>query len=242
MIQTIVVATHEYQWLLWPFASLFAKYWGQETITWVGDRPEGDLPENVRFMRVPCYADGIWKWDRSFGNGFNSIMEYYGSWVVCVFLPDQWLSASVDRRGIELLAHYMYEHNDVIRGHLVGDTPFYIYGGRREDWLGREIWEGKDPHVGVDAAITFPPSLWNAKAVKGLFEPGWTLWQCESLGTDRVRQNFPELRVAGIYPPPLYRAHVLNHYDHNVDLRPLCEEDRELVKQFVNERWWKVIE
>jgi hypothetical protein len=62
-ISFVVFGTHEYQWALRPFAHLFAKYWGEETVTYVGDRPlKGDLvavflPDH--WVRRPVQLDTV---------------------------------------------------------------------------------------------------------------------------------------------------------------------------------------
>ena len=245
MIQTIVIGTHEYQWALWPFAALFAKYWGSQKVIYFADRQEGDLPPNIEFRRVPCYSEGVWPWAHWFGNGFNSIMAYLEGWIVCVFLPDHWLCEPVYHRGIDLLGYYMHLHGDVVRGNVTAKTAFYNYGHHYTNWNGLDVWEveKRHPDAGLDGGLTFSTSLWNPRLARQIIEPHWNLWDCELLGTRKFYNEFPQWRVVGSFPPPIHRAQGLSHHVlRGVNLTELTrKEDRDLVRPMIP-AGWEIIE
>ena len=167
-IVVALVGTHEYEWAVWIFATLFKKYWGEGIIAYVGDRQEGELPANVQFYRVPCYSEGVWVWAHWFGNGLNSFFERCGDTPVLLFLPDQWLKEPVWHEGIYSLARYMRGKPDIIRGNVTADVRLYGYGSHVDTWEEWEIWQTSvdSPHASLDGGLTFCPSLWNPRLAR----------------------------------------------------------------------------
>ena len=243
-IVVALVGTHEYEWAVWIFATLFKKYWGEGIITYVGDRQEGELPANVQFYRVPCYSEGVWVWAHWFGNGLNSFFERCGDTPVLLFLPDQWLKEPVWHEGIYSLARYMRGKPDIIRGNVTADVRLYGYGSHVDTWEEWEIWQTSvdSPHASLDGGLTFCPSLWNPRLAREIIEPHWTLHNCEIMGTQKMQTTRRDLRTVGIFPPPIHRAHGL-HRDQKetVNLLNVLDVDRPVVRQYVPPVW-KVIE
>lgn len=236
--QVMIVASYAYEWAVQVAARLFAKYWPGRPVLYFADRFTGPFPDNVTPIRVPCYSEGVWPWAHWFGQGLISICEYLEEWPVLFLQADHWLNAPVDGEGIGVLAHYMSEHPDVIRGNVTAGTPLEAHGHEIVQWYGYSIIAG-DPRglAGFDAALTFCPSLWNPTALKQIIEPGWTFQQCEALGTKKMLAQ-AKYRTVGILPPPLSRAHVLRHAQpHTVFMHDVAPEDRAMCRGWVRELW-----
>jgi len=233
-----VVGTHQYQWALWPFAGLFYKYWGPGTVTYCGDRLEGELPDNLEFVQVPAYLMGEWPWESWFGNGLRSYLETVDDPIVALFLPDHWICDMVHDDLVLALHDYMLEHEDVVRGNLTAGTPLDQYGELLDTWEGIEIIgvSPTHPHASLNGGMTFCPSLWNREWLIKLLEPSWDLWQCETLGTRKVAEE--GLRAVGTRPPALRRVHGLSHRQpETVFLEGLRGEDWALVRRHLPEGW-----
>ena len=238
----IVVGTHEYQWALWPFATFFQKYWGDQVVTWVGDRVLGPVPDNLEFVQVPAYKEGVWPWEHWFVNGLRSILENVGdSPIVALFLPDHWICKKVNKRQALGLERYMLQH-PTLRGNLADDTCLNQHGEVLRKWYGMDIVSvaPDDPHCGFCGGITFAPALWDRKRLFDLLDPGWSLWQAEKVGTEKFAQSglYPEVRSVGTRPGILRRAHAMYHAQpRTAFLEGLCEEDRETVRRWLPAGW-----
>lgn len=233
-----VVGTHDYQWALWPFAALFLRYWGPETVEYCGDRLDGDLPANLAFVQVPAYRMGEWPWQHWFGNGLASYLETVQDPIVGLFLPDHWIRDPVNLEAAVVLEAYLLAHDDVVRGCLAGGTALDQHGDVVCTWDGIDIVSvpPDHPHASLDGGMAFCPSLWNRRRLLNLVEPGWTLWQCEALGTRKMAQR--GLRSVGTWPPALWRAAGLSHADGKVArLEGLRGEDWALVRSHLPNGW-----
>ena len=242
----IVLGTHEYQWALWPFAALFQKYWGDQVVTYVGDRLEGPLPENLEFVQVPAYSQGVWNWEHWFGNGLMSILENVGEDpVVALFLPDHWLCAKVNKRKVQGLEAYVLRH-PTLRANLTAGTCLDQHGEVVRSWYGMEIvsvppW---DIHCGQSGGVTFAPALWDRELLLKLLERHWSLWGAEKLGTEKFAREgiqgrqYPEIRSVGTRPAILKRAHGMYHgQPRTVFLEDLSPEDQETVRRHLAAGW-----
>jgi len=216
----IVLGTHEYQWALWPFAELFQKHWGDDPVTYVGDHLDGPLPDNLEFVQVPAYSEGVWNWQHWFGAGLMSILENVGTDpVVALFLPDHWLCQRVNRRHLQGLEAYVLRH-PTLRANLAAGTCLEGHGEVLRQWYGMEIvsvppW---DIHCGQSGGLTFAPALWDREHLLKILEPGWSLWGAEQVGTQRFAERgipgvgkYPDVRSIGTRPAILKRAHGMYH-------------------------------
>jgi len=241
----IVIGTHEYQWALWPFAALFQKYWGDETVTYVGDRLEGPLPDNLEFVQVPAYKEGVWNWEHWFGAGLMSILEEVGTDpVVALFLPDHWLCEKVNKRKVKGLEAYTLRF-PTLRANLTAGTCLDQHGEVVRQWYGMDIVSvsPSDPHCSFGGGVTFAPALWDRERFHRLLERHWSLWGTEQLGTEKFAREglYPEVRSVGTRPGILKRAHGLYHgQPRTVFLGDLEGEDRETVARHVP-GGWKVV-
>jgi hypothetical protein len=239
MVTPVLIATHEYEWAIHIFAALFARYWGGEQVVYFGDRQEDELPANVEFRRVPAYAEGIWPWRWWFGNGLRSICEALEGQLMALFLPDHWLNRPVDTSIVARLADYMDHRPALVRANLTDDQAW----GRAElveFWRGVGVVEIKpwDIHHGLNGGLTFCPSLWRPELLARLIEPHWTLWECERLGTERVKVAYPNIQAVGSLPAALSRTHGLGQGRPNVAcLAGLNDEDRAVVLDYLPEGW-----
>lgn len=228
-MEVILIGTQDYNWCLPIFAELFAKYWG-ESVKYIGDTPPAKLPENVTFEQVPIYTQGIWPWDHWFGNGLRSICHKYRDEIITLFLLDHWLNQPVNLSGIKELATYMKRDKHIIRGNMTGGNAWQ--GAKQIDsYNGLDIryipaW---DIHHSLEGGMTFTPSLWNTNLLDKFIEPAWTPWECEKLGTRRMKENH-HIYTVGAYPALLSHTHGLYHGDRRrVSVGGLVEEDREIV-------------
>ena len=233
----IVVGTHEYEWAVRIFAILFAKYWG-EPVTYWGDRePASDL--GLPFRQVPAYTEGIWTWGLWYSDGLRSILETFEG-LVAMFLPDQWLAAPVDKGAVAVLASYMQEHGDVVRGNLTAGSCLDQYGGIVAERGGYEIVQVHpgNPHCSIMGGTAGLAALWNAANFASLLESGWNLWDVEKRGTDKMARLWPRWRSVGIRPAPVRRVHALGQQRRNVvNLEGMPEEDREIARGMLPAGW-----
>jgi hypothetical protein len=240
-METIIIGTHEYQWALHPLAHLYQRYWSNDQLLWYGDRVEGPLPDNVEFRQVPAFGEGEWPWDHHFGRGLISILQALRDDVVCILLPDHWLSAGVDRRAVHTLERYM-RTNKVLRGNLTAGTCLDQHGVvvksyRRYDVVG---CAPTDHHCSFGGGLTFCPSLWSREGLLRLLEPGWSLWESESVGTQKfARMMWVEgWTSVGIVPAPVKRCHGLSRAAPKAaNLAGLAKGDREAVAAMLPDGW-----
>lgn len=241
----ILVGTHEYEWAVNIFARLYEKYWPDgPRVHYIGDRVEGFLAPNVHFMQVPCYSEGVWDWEHWFGAGLQAICDWLGDRLFLLFLPDHWLYQPVSAIYIEMLALYMKDHSEIVRGGVTAKAPIYDYGTVEYQEHSIDILTASscDQHVSLEGGLTFYPSLWNPRLLRELIEPGWTLQRCESLGTARMCEERKELRSVSISPAPIYRAHTLRHaQSKRVFLQDVSPPDRLLVRHYIP-NGWEIIE
>lgn len=239
-VKLIVIGTHEYEWSVHIFAHLFAKYWGEDVVIYIGDRVVGDLPDNIEFMQVPCFSEGVWPWDHWLGHGLNSIFAFFERELVCLFLLDHWLNSPVYHPSVESLARFMSANSHVVRGTILAGDAVFGRGHILTEWEGNEIWTvGPDnQHASISGGITFCPSLWNPTRARQIIKPQWTLQECETLGTRRMRDEFPPYISVGIRPAPLHRAHGMHHSQaRTVNLLCVREEDRQFVREHIPSDW-----
>ena len=200
-------------------------------MTYWGDRePASDL--GLPFRQVPAYREGIWDWGLWYSDGLRSILEAFGG-LVAMFLPDQWLVAPVDKDAVGVLASYMGEHGDVVRGNLTAGTCLDLHGGIIEERGGHEIVQVHpgNPHCSIMGGTAGIAALWDAANFASVLESGWNLWDVEKRGTDRMAREWPRWRSVGIRPAPVRRAHALSQHRRGVvNLDGMSGEDRETVR------------
>ena len=204
-----MVGTRAYEWQIAPFAHLFARYWGPETVTWYGDDHAKPLPDNVAFRRIPG-----WVWYKGFGRGLLRVLEELEGDVFCLFLLDHWISRPVDREGVDTLRGYV-EGNRVLRGNLWSDFNICIYQDAEKvgEAGGLEFWTvpANHPHHSLMGGMTFSPALWDRRLLAPLIEPEWDLWECEALGTAKLWHMADAPISVGTRPHLLDMAHVHRH-------------------------------
>lgn len=237
MVTPVLIATHNHEWVVRIFAALFVKYWGDEKVIYFGDTHEGELPENLEFRQVPAYSEGVWPWQHWFGNGLKSICKAMEGQTLALFLADHWLIERVDLEVVARLADYMAHRPGIIRASLDTDWENAEFV---EGWQGLDILEVKpwDIHAGFYGGTTFCPSLWNPMLLDKVVEPHWTLWECERLGTEKVKQAYPNIRAIGSKPRALDRVHGLVHtLPKMANLTGFRGEDREIAMRHLPDGW-----
>lgn len=227
-MRTIVLGTHEYQWVLWPFAALFAKYASPDRLLYIGDRLDDEvLPDNVDFMQVPAYSQGVWDWRKWFSNGFVSILNHFEGELLLIFLLDHWLNRPIDHAGLDRIARYMADNDGVIRAGLHIDRLNTDYYKQLED--GIISIPPYDIHASLHGGVTFNPSIWRPELAARLFGHGWSLWDCELVGTQRAGTLYPAKYAIAAYPSVVSYTHGLVHTSRKVNLISLSDEDRRMV-------------
>lgn len=241
----IVVGTHEYEWALQVFAHQFIRFWNNVPVTYWGDRaPQVKLPKNFTFKQVPAYAEGIWPWEHWFGNGLSSILLAIPDDLVVIFLPDHWLNAVVNKTVVRTLGEFMRENDNVLRGNLTQGTGIESYGRVVEKRWDIDILtiSPADVHCGFIGGMTFAPAIWNRKLLLEILEPHWDLWQCESLGTQKMAREKPEWMSVGSRPGALSRAHGLFHgQPKTAFIGDLDDKAKEYIVSVLPAGWkWKI--
>lgn len=233
-MRTILLGTHQYQWALWPFATLFAKYVSSDKLLYIGDKVDDDyLPDNIEFMQVPAYAEGEWNWYQWFSDGFISILEQFRDELLLVFLPDHWINREIDHAGLDKLVQYMADDKRVFRAALRIDCPNTEHiENLTDDFISIPPF---DIHAGFHGGITFCPSIWRPELALNLFESGWDLWKCEKLGTEKARLLYPAQFAIAAYPGVLSYTHGLVHTSRKVNFIGLNDEDRRMVMESLPE-------
>jgi len=233
----ILIGTQGYNWLLNPFAYLFSKYWN-EPILYIGDSPPDTLPANVDFLQVPAYAEGIWPWSHFFGNGLISICKHFEGKIITLFLLDHWLNRPVSLTDVGILTKYMDKNRHIIRANLT-EQPCWQSANKIDNYSGLDIiyFPAWDIANSFSGGITFCPSLWNTDLLCEIIEPHWTIWECERLGTEKMKTRHDIISV-GTMPALLSRVHGLYHDKYKMAyLAGLSVEDGEIVKSFIPEGW-----
>lgn len=229
---SILLGTSQYEWALYPFANLYSKYFGGP-ILYVTDRIEHALPDNVNLTIVPAFRNGIWDWATCFGEGLKSIGYYFTDQIIAIFLLDHWLNSPVDTEVIFSLERYMINHPEIIRVNLTDDLSWHSSETETIDtWENLEIIEIKpwSIHSGYNGGISFSPSLWRAELLARIVQSGWSLWDCEKLGSEVIKVEYPKVRAIGSNPAVLTRAHGLVHGQPKiVNLVGLSSDDQKMV-------------
>lgn len=235
----ILLGTHEYEWAINIFSELFAKYYGDESILYFGDRQEGELPSNINFQPVPCFSEGSWPWKTTFGEGLKSICYSHFGDIILIFLPDHWLNKPVDKKVIQQLESYMKSHPNVVRANLTDDLSWHTGEVEKvETWQDLEIVEVKpwSIHAGFNGGITFCPSLWNPQLLGRTVQSHWELAVCEYMGTEVIKRDYPNIRSVGSHPAALTRTHGLFHAQpKRANIDGLSEEDKNIVLKHLPE-------
>lgn len=228
----ILIGTHEYEWALQPFSDLYSKYFGG-SILYIADRLENDLPDNVNFKQVPAFREGDWTWEHCFGEGLKSICYYFSGKIILLFLLDHWLNCPVDKIIIAKLEQYMLKHTEIIRANLTDDLSWHSGETETIDtWQGLEIVEIKpwSIHAGYNGGISFCPSLWRPELLGRIVQSSWSLWDCEKLGSEVIKKEYPKIRAIGSSPAVLNRVHGLYHAQPKmVNLVGLSSEDQKII-------------
>jgi hypothetical protein len=203
---------------------------------------DGPLPDNVTFKRVPAFAQGEWPWDHHFGRGLMSVLEALEDDVVCLLLPDHWISCDVDAKGVQLLERFMRESGRVLRGNITAGTCLDQHGKVIKKYKRHSIVSVSphDHHCSFGGGLTFCPSLWNREMLLRVLEPGWGLWDCERVGTEKFARTMWRNGCvsAGVFPAPVHRCHGLSHAaPRTVNLSGLSGEDRTVVRAYLPGGW-----
>ena len=139
----ICMASHDFQWQLYPLTWMLWKYWGRPIqIIYYCDWVEGKLPPNVESRQVPLMrerGEEQWNWNVDFGDGFASILRELTDPVLLVSMLDYWLVAPAKLTQIDALAQYMLLHPNVVRA-AVGIVPgVEQWSHCVENWVGMDI-------------------------------------------------------------------------------------------------------
>lgn len=229
----ICMATHDFQWQLWPFALLLWKYWGRDIqIIYYCDKVVGELPPGVQARQVPLMkerGEGHWSFQRDFGDGFMSILRELTDPVVAVSMMDYWLVSPANLDMIDGMVRYMASHDNVVRTAL-GNVP----GVDEWSWCVDE-WEGMDvmtcnPHNNFNAGIMTNCGLFNRELTLEVYK-NTSVLDSEVMGW-RVMQERRDLTSVWVRDAHMYEyAHVTVSTAREVAfLRDVRMEDMRIIK------------
>jgi len=190
----VCMATHDFQWLLYPFAWLLWKYWGRDIrIIYYCDKVVGELPPGVEARIVPMMrerSEDHWSWQHDFGDGFASILRELKDPVVAVSMLDYWLVDHANLYMIDSLVEYIEKHKNVVRvalGEVIGVDAWSRCV---------EVWDGMDimtcpAKSNFNAGIMFNVGLFNRELTLELVKNTCVL-ESEVMGWKAMRER-PDL-------------------------------------------------
>jgi len=230
----ICMASHDFQWQLYPLAWMLWKYWGRPIqIIYYCDWVEGQLPPNVEWRQVPLMRERDekhWSWQHDFGDGFASILRELEDPVLLVSMLDYWLvrPALLDR--IDSLAQYMEAHPNVVRSAL-GKIPGVDQWARLI-----ETWEGMDIMTcravdNFNGGVMFNVGLFNRETTLQVIKNTCVL-DSEIMGWHEMQRR-PDLMSVWVRDMDLYpyaHATVRTARDQAYIRDVVREEDRQVIR------------
>lgn len=189
-MKILLFVTQEYQNLLPPFFYLFRKYFGDNKVILVVDKPlTVQLDANTESFVVPGYEKEAWNFKINFGDGMLKAMNHYEETHYIVLFPDHWLHNYTDIEGLRNLIEYCKTNEDVVRANIAADNCIQGYGFYLDTYKNLEILRGNlsQNTCVFESAISFCPSIFTTHHCNKLLSTGWSLWECESLGTEALK-------------------------------------------------------
>lgn len=233
MVKILLLGTHDYEWCIKPFSYLFKKYYGNDKIVYVADYLLNDLADNIEYLQVPAYSEGIWNWHEWFSNGLKSIFEYFDNELCLIFLLDHFISQKVNLNYLNQLSEYMLNHPNIVRGNLTTGTCLDGYGkiiDRYED-LDIITIPANHRHCSFGGGITFCPSIFNGNNMIKILGNHWSFHATEKVGTEVMATT--QLKSVGTKQAILYRTHALHHCKKSISLVGLNENDKSVIKEMI---------
>ena len=197
----LVFVTRNYHWALKPFALQFNKYWGDEVLLVSEARPGFKLPDNFEWTRVPAYGEAIWP-IQYYSNGIISQLELMDDEVVTIMMPDHWLTRPVDRDKVAAFKRYPIERPHVVKAGLKADCSIVHHGQSLETFEGLDVVRCPrgSQHCGLDGGSALALGHWHRERALQVFQPNWSPWQVETMGTERMNREHPDWFSVGTRP------------------------------------------
>jgi hypothetical protein len=197
----ILVPTYrEINWILYPYAHLHKKYWG-ERITVVAEQPYINSDEELKdcFDFFAPNFDGNTIEGGEYHETLKQTLRHFDDKFVTIMCADYLIYKPVDVAMITVLLEYMDTHDNVLRANLginngMGSSPVV------EKFNNIEIREGNF----LPTSLT--PGIWNRELLFEMMEhempTSKTAWDVEVKGHDALCNN--HLRSIGVAPEPIH--------------------------------------
>lgn len=185
-MKILLFVTQEYERLLPPFFYLFEKYFGDNEVILVIDKPLTiKLQHRIKKFVVPGYDQEKWNFRINFGDGMLKAMNHYGESHYIVLFPDHWLYQSSNLKDLKSLIEYCKVDKNVVRGNITANKCVQSHGIFLDTYKNLNILRGNldISSCMFEAGISFHPSIFSTYHCNELISTNWSLWQCESLGT-----------------------------------------------------------
>lgn len=209
-MKILLFVTKNYANLLPPFSYLFRKYFGNEEITVVSDKKLSmNLGEKFSYYVVPGYDRGQWDFKINFGDGLLKAMNHFEQSHYIVLFPDHWFYKKSVIKNLKTMWEYCQNNTDIVRANLTHGNCSQGYGQQITKYKNLTILKSdfSIDSCAFDSGITFCPSIFSTEHCNKILSTGWSLWQCENLGTE-VMKNYSDGYTITSKEPIIYREHV----------------------------------
>lgn len=202
-VPVYVLTSEKYLWQIRPFAYLFNIYWSSlQSVTVVTDvKPTYPLPPNFSIRSVsgnsPLPKE---KWSDGLAVMLNNIPHDH----FVLLLEDYWLIRTVDHKGIETLADYMRQHDDILRLDLTDDRQ---YNGEAYDIGSYGHYDLVETPPKSAYQMSLQAGIWNKGLLMSVLRSGLTPWEVE-LYLSPALHDRPDLRVVGTRQCPVRYANI----------------------------------
>lgn len=230
----ICMASHDFQWQLYPLTLMLWKYWGRPIqIIYYCDWVEGHLPPGVEARQVPLMrerSEKHWSWQSDFGDGFASILRDLTDPVLLVSMLDYWLVQPAQVDKIDALAQYMETHPNVVRAALGVVPGVEQWSHLVERWAGMDIMTCRAVD-NFNAGVMFNVGLFNRETTLQVIRNTCVL-DSEIMGWKEMQKR-PDLMSVWVRNDILYpyaHATVRTAREEAFIRDVVRKEDRDLIK------------
>jgi hypothetical protein len=146
---------------------------------------------------------------------------------VIIMLEDYWLTRDVNLPAIDYALEYMMQYRSILRVDLTTDR-LYAGGVKQHDtyrWLDF-VQADHSPYE-----MSLMPGLWNKKLLLDILEPGWSPWDVETIGTNKVNES--EMVVLGTRQNPITFVNGMRDHTEDVNVNGIKEPHRSKVKEWI---------
>ena len=222
-----------YYHILRMFVHQFLAHWDdKQEVVIVGFSPlPFTIPPNFSFVSVGEFKDyPVNRWS----DAVIKYLESVNDEVFVLMLEDYLLVRDVNIDAVRILADYMSAHEDIIRIDLAED---------RLHASGTDMNYGYIKYIdliksapGSPYHMSLWPGLWRRSNILKILQKGWTPWDVEIAGNNKL-SAMPELLVLGTKQGPVRITLAARGGDPGkIDITALSYEDQ---KSLISEKRWK---